>query len=615
MKHGLKGRAMITRRAALSGLASLSLLPVSAGQSLADDWVGATHGLSSFGDLKYKPDFAHFDYVDPAAPKGGEFSQMGPSVLNNQSFQTFNSLNMFILSGDGAQGLEHCFDTLMVRAFDEPDAVYGLVADRVLREGRNIRFRLRPEARFHDGSPLTAEDVAWTFATLVEKGHPIYRQTIGSIKEVKAAGPHELRVTLPEGHSRDLLLAFAGFPILSRAYYASRDFAAVTLDPPLGSGPLKVGRVVPGRSIEYLRVADYWAKDLPVRRGQYNFDRFRFEFHADRASGMLAFKAREFTFREEFTSRAWATEYGFDAVKDGRIKREEIPDGTISGGQGWYFNLRRSKFADIRIREALQLAFDFEWSNANLFFGSYKRSHSIFEGAPFMASGPASTAERALLEPFRDKLDPAIFDEPASMPASDGSGSDRSLLARASRLLLAAGCKREGGKLLLPDGKPFTIEILDDDDAFTRVVGPYVENLKRLGIEATQRIVDGPQYQERVKRFDFDVVALRLVVLATPGEELKNYLGSEAAKTDGSRNLSGIADPVVDALIGKALAAQSRDELDTALRALDRVLRAMRYWTPHWSKGTHWIAYWDIYGRPKVKPPYDRAVLLTWWAK
>jgi microcin C transport system substrate-binding protein len=608
------GARKITRRTALAGLAALPLQALAGRYAHADEWAGAAHGLSSFGDLKYRPDFSHFDYVDPAAPKGGEFSQMGPSVLTNQSFQTFSSLNMHILSGDGAQGMEHCFDTLMVRAFDEPDAVYGLVADRVLREGRAVRFRLRPEARFHDGSPLTAEDVVWTFRTLVEKGHPIYRQIVGSIKEIEAAGPHELRLTLPQGHSRDLLMVFATLPILSKAFYATRDFTAVTLEAPLGSGPVKVGRVATGRSIEYLRVADYWAKDLPVRRGHYNFDRYRFEFHPDRASGFLAFKAREYTFREEFTSRAWATEYGFDAVADGRIKRDEIEDGTISGGQGWYFNLRRNKFADIRIREALQLAFDFEWSNANLFFGSYKRSNSLFEGAPFMARGMPAPAELALLEPFRDRMSPAAFGEPVAMPASDGSGSDRALLARANALLLEAGCKRQGGALLLPDGQPFALEILDDDDVFARVVGPYIQNLKRLGIAATHRIVDATQYQERVKRFDFDIVSLRQVIAATPGDELKNNLGSEAAKTDGSRNLSGIADPVVDALIDKALGAKTREELDTALSALDRVLRALRYWTPHWSKGTHWIAYWDVYARPKIKPPYDRAVLLTWWA-
>ncbi len=603
----------LNRRAFLAGASTVPFLGVLPRSARAAGWETAPHGLSAFGELKYPSDFTHFDYVDPAAPKGGSFSQMGPTTAYNQSFQTFNSLNIFILSGDGAQGMELCFDALMSRAFDEPDAMYGLVADRVIKEGDVATFRLRPEARFHDGSPLTAEDVAWSFTTLVEKGHPLFRQTLGTVDKVEAIGPHELRVTLPKDHSRDLLMEVAGLPILSKAYYSTRDFTAVTMEAPLGSGAYKVGRFVPGRMIEYERVMDYWAKDLPAIRGHYNFDRVRYEFHADRASGFLAFKAREFEFREEFTSRAWATEYNFDAIKDGRVKREELPDGTISGGQGWYLNLRRKKFQDIRIREALQLAFDFEWSNANLFFGSYNRSNSLFEGAPFMAKGPATAAEMALLAPFRDKLSPDVFKEAVMMPVSDGSGSDRALLSRANKLLLEAGCKRDGTRLMLPDGAPFTFEVLDDDDTFARVVGPFVENLKRLGIDASQRIVDGPQYQERVKRFDFDTVSLRQVVSATPGEELKAYFGSKAAKDEGSRNLAGIADPVVDALVEKALAAKSREELEMTLRALDRVLRAMRYWVPHWSKGTHWIAYWDVFGRPRIKPPYDRAVLSTWW--
>ncbi len=603
-----------SRRQFLAAASAVPLLGLSLRSVQADDWATAKHGLSAFGELKYPPDLSHFDYVDPAAPKGGSFSQMGPTTIFNQSFQTFNSLNIFVLAGDGAQGMELCFDSLMVRAYDEPDAVYGLVADRVLVEGDVARFRLRPEAKFHDGSALTAEDVVWSFTTLIEKGHPLFKQLLGTIEKVEAVSPGEVRVTMPKGHSRDLLIEFASsLPILSKAYYATRDIAAVTMEPPLGSGPYKVGRAVPGRTIEYERVTDYWAKDLPVRRGHYNFDRVRYEFHPDRASGLLAFKAREYEFREEFTSRAWATEYEFEAVKQGKVKREELPDGTISGGQGWYLNLRRSKFQDVRIREALQLAFDFEWSNANLFFGSYKRSNSLFEGAAFMAKGAPSAGELALLEPFRDKLPVSVFGEPVTMPASDGSGSDRTLLARANQLLLDAGCTRNGTALLLPDGTPFSFEVLDDDDAFARVVGPFVENLKRLGIDASHRVVDAPQYQERVKRFDFDTVALRQSVSATPGEELKGYFGSEAAKTEGSRNLSGIADPVVDSLVATVLGSKTRAELDIALSALDRVVRAMRYWVPHWSKGTHWIAYWDVYSRPAVKPTYDRGVLLTWW--
>jgi microcin C transport system substrate-binding protein len=602
-----------SRRQILAGIASLPMAAAIDGPAIADEWANAAHGLSTFDELKYKVDFAHFDYVNKDAPKGGSFSQMAPTVLLNQSFQTFNSLNIFILTGDGAPGMELCFDSLMVRAFDEPDAVYGLVADRVIKDGNFARFRLRPEARFQDGSVLTAEDVAWSFATFINKGHPLLRQTLDAIKAVDAVSPQEIKVTLPEGHSRNLLLQFALMPILSKAYYQSRDFTAVTMEQPLGSGPYKVLRAIPGNSIEFDRDPMYWAKDLPVQKGHFNFDRVRFHQYADRPSALLAFKAREYEFREEFTSRAWATDYTFDAITSGEVRKEEIPDGTISGGQGWYLNLRRKKFQDIRIRQALQLAFDFEWSNKSLFYGSYTRSHSLFQGAAFMAKGPASAEEIALLEPFRDRLDPAVFTDPVLMQPSDGSGADRGQLARASALLKEAGCKREGAKLFLPDGPLFTFEVLDDDDTFSRVVAPFVENLKRLGIDASHRVVDGPQFQERQKRFDYDTVALRQSVSHTPGEELKAYFGSKSAKENGSRNLAGIADPVIDALLEKALAAQSRAELETALKALDRVARSLRYWIPHWSKGTHWLAYWDVYGRPATKPAFDRGVLLSWW--
>jgi microcin C transport system substrate-binding protein len=615
MIEGITKGAM-KRRSFLTAAAALPLLGLSGGASEADEWASASHGLSMFGDLKYPKDFKQFDYVDGNAPKGGVLSLMPATVIFNQSFQTFNSLNIFILSGDGAPGMDLCFDTLMVRAFDEPDAVYGLVADRVVQQGLVARFRLRPEARFHDGAPLTAKDVAWSFRTFIDKGHPQFKQIVGSIKSVEAVGLHEVKVTLPENHSRGLLMDFASLPILSKSYYATRDFTAITLDPPLGSGPYKVSRAIPGRSVEYERVAKYWAADLPVRRGHHNFEWMRFDIHAERAAGLLAFKAREYEFREEFTSRAWATEYAFDAVTDGRVKREEIEDGTISGGQGWYLNLRRQKFQDVRVREALQLVFDFEWSNANLFFGSYKRSHSLFQGAEFMAAGKAGADESAIIDGL-GMLEPALREtlkgEPVLMQLSDGSGSDRKLLARANQLLLEAGCKREGARLQAPDGSPFTFEVLDDDDSFARVVGPFVENLKRLGIDASHRIVDGPQYQERSKRFDFDTLSLRQVVPTTPGEELRYYLGSESAKTEGSRNLAGLADPAVDALIARCLAATDRDALNLNLRVLDRLLRARRYWIPHWHKGTHWLAYWDVFGRPAQKPKYDRGVILTWW--
>ena len=574
------------------------------------------HGLSAFGELKYPPDFMAFDYVRADAPKAGSFSTYPATTSLNQSLTTFNTLNAYILKGDGAQGMGLTFDTLMARANDEPDALYGLVAQSVAVSGDGLayRFRLRPEARFHDGSKLTADDVKWSLETLKAKGHPLVAQAIRDLDAVEVDAPDVVTLRLSPARTRDLPLTLASLPIFSKTYYGAKSFDEATLEAPLGSGPYKVGRLAQGRFIEFDRVADYWGKDLPANVGQNNFERVRFEFYRDRDVAFEAFKARAYLFREEFTSRTWATGYDFPGVREAKVRRETLPDLTASGAQGWYFNLRRRKFQDVRVRKALNLAFDFEWMNRNLMFDAYKRTVSVFQGAPeMMATGAPQGAELALLEPFRGKVSDDVFGEPIVPAASDGSGQDRKLLREAAALLREAGYAVKDGRAVNAQGEALTIEFLEFDKGLDPHVSKYVSNLKVLGIEANIRLVDAAQYQQRTNNFDYDVISRRLSMSDTPGESLRQVYSSESANLPGSQNASGIADPAVDALVETIVAATSREELHTACRALDRVLRSIRNWVPAWNKDTHTLAYWDCFSHPAEKPRYSRGAPETWW--
>ena len=568
------------------------------------------HGLSAFGDLAYPANFEHFAYADPDAPKGGTFSLVGWGGVT-----TFNSLNNYILKGDAAQGLELLFDSLMVPAADEPDAVYGLVAEsaEVADDGKSVTFYLRPEAKFADGTPLTADDVVFSFDTLKSKGHPIYHQTLQDVIKAEALDPHTVRYSFTGDLVRDLPLTVATLPIFSKAYYATRPFEETTLDPPLGSGPYLVDQVAQGRTIVYRRNPDYWAKDLPVNRGRWNFDKIRFEYFRDRTPAMEAFKAGAYDFREEFTSKVWATEYDFPAIRAGKVKKEVLADETPSGTQGFFLNTRREPLKDPRVREALDLAFDFEWSNRNMFYGLYHAHAELLrelgdEGRRRAVGGGADADDR-LGVPVSDAALGAAY-----LPAkSDGSGQDRNLLQKAGKLLDEAGWTVKNGVRVNAQGEPLKLEILMFEQAFERIAAPYVKNLKLLGIDASIRMVDPAQYQQRLKDFDFDITTERYVMRNTPGVELRSYFGSAAAKMSGSLNLAGISDPAVDALIERVIAAKSREELNTAARALDRVLRAGHYWVPHWYKASNNIAYWDKFSRPATKPRFDRGILDTWW--
>lgn len=610
--HRIRGTRMISRRKVLilsaGALAAIRFAPASA-QNVE------RHGMSSFGDLDLPADFKHFAYVNPNAPKGGMFSEIVTSRTFNGSFLTFNSLNTYILKGEGVLGMDLTFVTLMVRAGDEPDAMYGMAASSVSisDDGLTYRFTLRPEAKFHDGTPLTGHDVAFSLATLKEKGHPIITQLLRDLAGAEAIDDRTVVARFAPKRARDVPLFVAGLPIFSRAYYSKQPFDQTTLETPLGSGPYKVGKVEVGRYIEFERVKGWWGAGLSVSVGQNNFDTVRYEYYRDRDVGFEGFTGKSYLFREEFTSRTWATRYDFPAIKDGRVKRDTIPDETPSGAQGWFMNTRRTQFKDARVREALIDAFDFEWTNKTLMYGAYKRTESVFQNSPLMAEGKPGPDELALLEPYRGKVPDEVFGVPFEPPVTDGSGQDRKWLRKAAQLLNDAGYVVKNTKRMRADGQPFTIEFLLEEPTFTPHHQTYIKNLNLLGIDASLRLVDPVQYRARVDEFDFDVAVQRFSFSSTPGDSLRTYFSSQAAATKGTQNIAGIADPAIDALIDTIIAAKSREELTVACHALDRVIRAGRYWVPHWYLAAHRISYWDVFGRPSRQPKYFRGIPTTWW--
>jgi len=571
--------------------------------------------MSAFGDLAYQADFPYFKYVSPDAPKGGSYSEAVSSRGYNGSFLTFNSLNAYILKGEGAFGMDFTFAALMARSGDEPDAMYGLAARsvQISDEGLTYRFRLRDQAKFHDGTPLTARDVVWSLTTLKDKGHPIITQQLRDCKGAEVVDDRTVVVRFADKRGRDVPLFVAGLPIFSKAYYSKQPFDQSTQEAPLGSGPYRVGRFEQGHFIEFERVKNWWGADLPVARGLYNFDIIRYEYYRDREVGFEGFTAKSYLFREEFTSRTWATRYNFPAFQDGRVKRDQIPDATLSGAQGWFINTRREKFKDRRLREALIDTFDFEYTNKNIMYGAYKRTISLFPNSPLMATGKPDAAELALLDPFRGKVPDEVFGEPYVPPVTDASGHDLRLLRRAAQLLAEAGYPVVNGRRVLPNGQPITVEFLDDEPGLQPHHLPFIKNLGTLGIEASLRLVDPVQYRKRVDDFDFDITVDRLSFSSTPGDSLRTYLSSQAASIKGSQNQAGVADPAIDAMIGHIIAAKTRDELTVACRALDRVFRSGRYWIPHWYLPAHRIAYWDVFNWPATRPRYFRGIPETWW--
>ncbi|MDH3740113.1 MAG: extracellular solute-binding protein [Hyphomicrobiales bacterium] len=568
------------------------------------------HGLSAFGDLKYRARFEHFDYVNSDAPKGGRIVTIGTAGVI-----TFDSLNGYILKGDPAQNLNLLFDSLMVRAFDEPDAVYGLVAKTgdVAEDRLSVTFTLRPEAKFADGTPVTAHDVAESFQLLKKDGHPRFQVLLRDVESSDAVDDHTVRYSFKGKNVRDLPMQVATLPIFSKAFYSKNEFKKTSLKPPLGSGPYRVQEFSQGSFITYERRDDYWAKDLPVNRGRHNFDEIKLLYFRDRTAELEAVKAGVLDLREEFTSKHWKTEYELASVKEGRLIKADMPDETTSGAQGFFINMRKAKFADPKTRRALGLAFDFEWTNANLFFNLYKRTGSFFENSTIRAKALPSADELALLEPLRGKLPPETFGEAIEPPVSNGSGQDRNLLRQANKLLKEAGWKRNGTRLINDKGDVLKVEFLIFAPTFERIIAPYVRNLKLLGIDASIRQVEGAQFQERLKNFDFDITTQRFTMSETPGVELEAFFSSSTADLIGSFNMAGIKSPAIDVLIDHVKQAKSRDELTMAARALDRALRAQHMWVPHWYKAAHNVVHWDIFGKPAIKPNFNRAILDTWW--
>jgi microcin C transport system substrate-binding protein len=508
------------------------------------------------------------------------------------------------------------FDSLMVAARDEPDSFYGLIAKTAdLADDRaSITFVIRDEARFHDGSPITAEDVAFSLATLKEKGHPNFRIVLRDISQATVVSSKTVRFEFAEGvELRDLPNIAATMPIFSKAYFSEHDFEKTSLTPPLGNGPYKIGKVDAGRSISYERVEDYWARGLPVSNGRFNFDQIKFIYFRDRDIALEALFAGKLDFREEFTSRSWATQYDKPAVNNGSIVKERVVDARPAGFQAFHLNLRRDKFKNILTRQALTLVFDFDWTNKNLFHSLYSRTYSVFQNSDLEATAEPSAAEIALLEPYRAQISDATFGPAFVPPKTDGSGNIRRNLKTAQELLKKAGWRNVDGKLVDKTGQAFTIEFLSYSKGFERIVAPFVRNLGRLGISANFRLVEPAQYQRRTQEFDFDVITLRWGSSLTPGVGLRNLYQSKSADMVGSNNFAGIKNPVVDALIEKVIAARSRTELQTAARALDRVLMWEQYVIPQWYSGHHHFAYWDKFGRPAKKPNYARGVWDLWW--
>ncbi len=575
----------------------------------AADGVISGHGIAMHGDLKYGPDFKHFDYVNPAAPKGGELKQ--------EAIGTYDSFNPFIIKGTPAAGIGQIYDTLLVPSADEPFSEYGLLAEKVETPPDRswVAFTLRANARWQDGKPVTPEDVIWTFKALRDQGQPFYHAYYGSVAEVTKTGERTVKFTFKPGDNRELPLILGQLPVLPSHYWKSRAFDQTTLDRPLGSGPYRLGAFEAGRYVTYLRNPDYWGAALPVNVGRNNFDTIRYDYYRDSTVSLEAFKAGAYDIRLEQSAKDWATAYDVPAVNSGKLRKEEFPNGRPSGMQAYAFNTRRDLFKDPRVRQAMSYAFDFEWSNKTLFYGQYTRTRSYFDNSELAATGLPSPAELQILEPYRGRIPDEVFTQEYDPPKTDGSGNIRGNLEKAVKLLREAGWDIDKNTRKLTNkttGAQMKFEILLVMPLFERITLPFAKNLERLGITATVRTVDTAQYQQRVDNFEFDVVVGGWGESLSPGNEQRNYWGSAFADRPGSQNIVGIKDPVVDELIEKVIAAPDRASLVTRVHALDRVLQWGHWVIPHWHIAYDRVAFWDKFGRPKIVP-LQGVQIDAWW--
>ena len=566
------------------------------------------HGLSLFGNLKYSHNFTHFDYVNPQAPKGGQ--------VRYATVGSFDSLNPFILKGVPAVGSGLPFESLLVSASDEPDSAYGLIAEKVFQAKDNswVKFTINKNARWHDGSRITADDVVFSFQTLIDKGHPNFSIMLKGVSEVVSNADLEITYYISDVENRKLPLIIGGLPILQKEYFSKNPFDTTTLVTPMGSGPYRISDLDPGRSITFERVQNYWGKDLPVNVGRYNFDKIIYDYYRDRDVMVEALKAGEYDIHQEYTSKTWATAYDIKAVQDGWLIKDVLEDNTPSGVQAFFINTRRDKFKNLKLREALSYAFDYEWTNKNIFFGLYKRMASYFENSDLASNGLPEGRELKLLEKFRGQIPNEVFTQKFIPPKTDGSGNIRKNLRIAASLLADSGWTLiDGDRVHNQTGHRLEIEFLYFERTFERILAPYARNLEKLGITTSLRLVDVTQYIKRLEEHDFDITTRRFVQGLSPGAELLSYFGSETADQFGTLNASGIKDPVVDALLLEVLSAKDREQLTLATRALDRILLWGHYMVPQWYKGTHHIVYWNFFDRPVVKPKYAIGFDTWWW--
>ena len=566
-----------------------------------------SHGLSMYGDLKYGPTFRHFDYADPRARKGGDVRLHGVG--------TFDTLNPFILRGVPAAGIGEAFDTLMTGAADEPFSQYGLIAEsvQVPADRSWVAYTIRREARFQDGSPVTVDDVIFSFEILKKKGHPFYRAYYSQVKGAEKTGERTVKFAFGAGDNRELPLIVGQLPILSRAYWTTHDFEKTTLQAPLGSGPYRVVAVEPGRSITYRRDPRYWGGELAVNVGRFNFETIRYDYYRDSTIALEAFKAGEYDFHQENVAKNWATAFNTPAVAQGLLRKEMIRNRLPAGMQGYVFNTRRRVFADPRVRRALAYAFDFEWTNRHLFYGAYTRTESYFANSELASSGLPGSEELKVLEPLRAQVPPEVFTMAYRAPVTDGSGYPRENLLTALRMLGEAGwVVRDGVLRNDKSGEPMRFEIVGTEGSFERIALPFVKNLQRLGVEARVRTVDTAQYQYRMDNFDFDLTVWVWGQSLSPGNEQRDFWGSDKADTPGSRNMAGIKSGAVDRLVDLVIAAPDRASLVARTRALDRVLLWGHYVIPHWHIPFFRVAYWDKFNRPAVTPTYALG-FETWW--
>ena len=576
---------------------------------VAAQQVTPAHGIAMHGDLKYGPDFTHYDYVNPDAPKGGE--------VRLAAIGGYDSFNPFIVRGRSAAGIGLIYDSLLTSSADEAFSKYGHVAESVeVPDDRSwIIFTLDPKARWHDGKPVSVDDVIWSFNTLKEQGAPFYRFYYSNVATPERVGPRKVKFSFTGGENRELPLIIGELTILPKHYWEGRDFSKTTLEPPLGSGAYKISSFETNRSITYERVANYWAKDHPTQVGTSNFGTLRYDYYRDATVAQEAFKAGEFDFRAENGSKAWATAYNIPAVKDGLINKEELPHNRSSGMQGFVFNLRNPLFQDRTVRRALANAFDFEWSNGALFYGQYTRTRSFFDNSELAATGLPKGRELEILRPYRGQIPDEVFTQVYAPPKTDGSGNVRGNLRNAQRLLRSAGWEVDKANRKLTNiktGQVMAFEILLVSPLFERIVLPFKQNLDRLGVDVKVRIVDTAQYQERINKYEFDMMVSTWGQSLSPGNEQRDFWGSAAADRDGTRNLAGLKDPAIDELVEKLISAPDRVSLIDYTRALDRVLQWQHIVIPNWHIPYDRLVYWNKFSRPEITP-IRGAQFFTWW--